>query len=433
MLTSKITRLEPRTVTWGILFVAAVGWMPISWVPLGAAEPELRLIHPEKRTIPRGTIGEASFVEAYQRTSIYAKVDGYIEKWNVDIGDQVKKGDVLATLKAPELNEEWETKKAKVKLAEGRVKLSHRALEVKQAEVKTAEARVTAAKAMLKASAPAREEAAEAVVAVAEAELLEKKAAVAQAKDAIEVARAEHTVAISEARRLEAWVGYLRLLAPYDGVIVERNVNTWDLVSPPQSAAADRTRTVASRPVEPPAFVIARTDIVRVFVTIPEEAAPFVRLGTKAMVRIPSYQDKPISAAVTFTSWVLDPKFRNLRAEIDLRNPKGEIMPGMYAYGVVVIPSPREVWTLPSSALDESKNKLVYWEYKNGRALRRQVQTGSRDSDGKWIEITKRLSPASKGDSRWVPIDGSEKVIVGDLSQLADGKAVTIPDAPSSP
>ena len=432
MLTSRITLLELRIVTCRILFVAAAGWLSFSCVPLWASEPELRVIKPEKRTLTGEAFGHASFVESYERTSIYARVPGYIEKWKVDIGDTVKKGDVLATLLAPELHEEWEMKKAQINVAEGRVELAKKALKLKQAEVKTAEARIAAAKTMLKTNSPSRD-ASEAAVVVAEAELLEKKATVAQAEAAVNVAIAERKVAASEARKWEALVSYLTLTAPYDGQIVARNADTHDFVSPPLGEATDRLQTVRSRRVTEPICIIERTDIVRVFVSIPEDAELSVEAGTKATVRIAAYRDKPISAVVTRTFLALDGKDFRLRAEIHLLNPKGEILPGMYAYGKVYIKRSRDVWTLPLHALDESNNKLIYWEYKNGRAVARQVQTGSLDSEGKWVEVMKRWSPGSRGESLWMPIDGSEKVIVGDLSTLVDGKPVKVSKPSQSP
>ena len=110
--------------------------------------PTVRLIHPEVRKIVR-VVGQPSFIESYERTSIYPKLTGYIEKWNVDIGDKVKKGDVLATLFVPELVEDFGTKKATVKLDEERVDLARTMVEVADADVKAAKARLDEAKAIL--------------------------------------------------------------------------------------------------------------------------------------------------------------------------------------------------------------------------------------------------------------------------------------------
>ncbi len=438
MLTLKIRLLKLRAVPLYFLLATAGGSVFLSSERSNAAEPAkdlkpeepkagpstLQLIQPELRTIS-GPITRSGLVEAYEQTSIYSKVAGFVKTWTADIGDRVKKGQVLATILAPELVEEWETKKAQVKLAEARIELSKQMVKVRQAGVKAAEGRLDATKSVLKSKLPSRDAAA-AGVTEAEAELLSKQAAVVEAELAIKVAIADRAVAESEAKRFEVLIGYLTLAAPYDGVIVMRNVNTGDYVSPPSGDPTDRSRSARlplSRP-EPPIYVIARMDLVRVLVDIPDEYANSVEVGSKATVIFPARQDEVISAAITRTSWALDFKSRTLRAEIDLPNPKGELRPGMYASVKAPLKRPRRAWTLPLSAIDESGDKIFFWAFKNGRAVRTEIQTET--SDDKWIEITKRRSPRSGGENRWAPLDGSEKVIIGDLTLLEDGKPVKV-------
>ena len=101
--------------------------------------PTVRLIHPSVRNIVR-VVGQPSFIESYERTSIYPKLTGYIEKWIVDIGDKVKKGQVLATLFVPETVEDFGTKKATVELDKERVELALKLVKVAEADVETAKA-----------------------------------------------------------------------------------------------------------------------------------------------------------------------------------------------------------------------------------------------------------------------------------------------------
>ena len=427
--------------------------------------PTVQVIQPQYRKIVR-IVGQPSFVEAYERTMIYPKVTGYIEKWNVDIGDRVKKGDVLCTLFVPELREDWETKKATVKLDKERVDLAEQLVEVAKADVKAAEARLEEAKAMLDKYASevdrwdsevkrlkrevdkgvvapqillesqnqhrsdvAAWTAAKATVAKAEAELLSKKETLSEDRVDVRVARARVTVSESDAKRLEAWVGYLTLPAPYDGVIVARNANTWDFVLPSMGdpSADHNAPHLAPGGKAAPIYMVDRIDIIRIFVDIPEADANYVRIGSKAAVQIKGYRDKWIPGAVTRTSWALNIKSRTLRAEIDLKNPNSEILPGMYAYGKVIIERPN-VRALPASALVTSGDQTFYWRYENGHAVKTQVQTGI--SDGAWVEVTNRqLPPKAPGEEPWVPIDGSEQVIVGDLSVLTDGADVRLEGA----
>ena len=429
-----------------------------------ASEPlTVRLIHPSVRNIVR-VVGQPSFVESYERTSIYPKVTGFIQKWIVDIGDKVKKGEVLATLFVPETVEDFGTKKATVELDKERIELALKLVKVAEADVKAAEASLAEARAILgkyqaevdrwdteikrltievergvvdrqillestnewKSSIASRD-AAKATIMKADAELLSKEATLAKAKVDVSVARADLTVATSEARRLEAWVGYLTLTAPFDGVIVARNANTFDFVQPSTGDPTAMSRSPYQSPggTAAPIYVVDRTDKVRIFIDIPAEDANYVHVGTKATVLAKDYRDEPIPGSVTRTSWALNVKSRTLRAEIDLPNPRSQILPGMYAYAEVIVERPG-VRALPLAALAYRGDQASYWRYDNGKAVRTEIETGV--SDGKWIEVTNHRAPASRtghaGTEAWTPIAGSEQVILGDLSILTEGAAV---------
>ena len=426
--------------------------------------PSVRLIQPPRRTIVR-VVGQPSFIEAYERTSIYPKLTAYIEKWIVDIGDKVKKDQVLATLFVPELVEDYKTKKATVVLDRRRISLAQKMVEVAAADVKAADAHLSEAKAILgkyqaevdrwdsevkrltaevkrevvapqillestnqwKSSIAARD-AATATINTAAAELLSRQAADEKAKVDVEVAQADLAVAESDESRLKAWVGYLTLTAPFDGVIVVRNANTFDFVLP---ATGDPTAMRRSPDVSTagaaPIYVVDRTDVVRVFVDVPEKDANFVQIGTKATVLAEAYRDDEIPGSVTRTAWALNVTSRTLRAEIDLPNTGSQILPGMYAYAKVIIERPG-VRTLPVSALTYVGDKAYCWRYEQGHAARTEIRTGV--SDGEWIEVTQRrmkVSPgAAAGREDWAPFDGSEQVILGDLSILAEGAPVRV-------
>ena len=127
-----------RLGLWLLAVVAASGCAKVKKIAPSVAEPPiLQVIHPELRKIVR-VVGQPSFVQSYERTSIYPKMTAYIEKWNVDIGDKVRKGDVLADLFVPELREDLGTKKATVQCDSDRVRLAQKDVEVAAAEVKAA-------------------------------------------------------------------------------------------------------------------------------------------------------------------------------------------------------------------------------------------------------------------------------------------------------
>jgi multidrug efflux pump subunit AcrA (membrane-fusion protein) len=437
--------------------------------PSVSEPPTLQWIYPQFKKITR-VVGQPSFVQSYERTSIYPKVTALIEKWNVDIGDKVKKGDILADLFVPELRENWQTKKATVKYDKARVDLALKVVKVAEADVKAAEAHVVVAKRLLAAyksevnrwdsevkrldrevkhkvvapqillesqnqlkSDTAKWDAQKATVEKAEADLLSKRATLAADIIDVEVARTRLAVAESEAREYEAWVGYLKLYAPYEGIVVARNANTWDFVLP---QSGDPTAMTHAPHLSPsgqaaPIYVIDRTDIVRIYVDVPERDAGNVHIGSEAQVKIWAYRDEWLPAIVTRISWALNPKSRTMRAEIDLPNRESKILPGMYAYGKVVVERPN-VRALPRSALVYSGGKAFVWLYENGRAKRTEIQTGV--TSGKWVEVINRgTNKQFHGREEWEPINGSEQVLIGNkISTLTEDTEVQLDATPGT-
>ncbi|WP_165074372.1 efflux RND transporter periplasmic adaptor subunit [Paludisphaera rhizosphaerae] len=431
----------------------------------------VQIVKPTPRTIVR-TVGQPSFIESYERTSIYPKLTGYIEKWNVDIGDKVKKGDVLAKLFVPELVEDFGTKKATVVLDEHRVELAQKLVQVADADLKASQAALAESRSILgkytaeverwdievkrldrevkrnvvdpqillestnqlKSSTAARD-AAQSSIDKAQADVLSREAALAKAKVDVQVAQADLAVAESEKKRIEAWVGYITLTAPFDGIIVTRNANTGDFVQPSSGdpTALQRSPNLSPSGLAAPIYTVDRTDIVRIFVDVPEQDANYVQIGTKASVLARAFSDEPISGSVTRTSWALNIKSRTLRAEIDLPNPESRLLPGMYAYAKVLIERPN-LKALPASALVRLGDQTYCWLFRDGKAYRTEVRTGI--TDGDWFEITDiKREAAAKGDDGWRPIDPSDQVILGDLSILAEGEPVEIstPEAEKKP
>jgi multidrug efflux pump subunit AcrA (membrane-fusion protein) len=438
-----------------------------------AKPPTVQLTQPQIRKIVR-VVGQPSFTQAYERSSVYPKMNAYIKNWIVDIGDKVKKGQPLANLFVPELVEDHGTKKAMVVLAQERIALAKEVVEVAKADVEAAQARLEEAQADLASyraeterwdsevkrlenelkrgvvnpqdvlqttnrwkATIAMQDTAKASVLKANAELLSRRAALSKARVDVRVAEADLKVAESEEKRLQAWVDYLVLPAPFDGIVVARNANTFDFVLPTTGdpSALRQAPYLSPSSAAAPIYVVDRTDIVRIFVDIPEQDANYVNVGSKATVLVKALRDKPIAGTVTRTSWALNIQSRTLRAEIDLPNPGSQLLPGMYAYAKVIIERPN-VWALPLSALMHIGDQTVLrigekkfcWTYAGGRATRTELETGV--SDGEWIEVTNRrvsvAEAASGGEQPWTRINGTEQVILGNLSILVDGGPVNV-------
>jgi RND family efflux transporter MFP subunit len=417
-------------------------------------EPQVQLVKADLRNILR-TVGQPGFVYAYEQTAIYAKVAGYVKKWYVDIGDPIKKDQEIATLYVPELDAELLQKKAQVEMDETQILVAGRMVEVATNNIKVAAAQIDEAKAgvnkyqasvdrwesevkrlsslseqgvvdkqvlsesskQLKADTAARD-AAKSTVVAAQATELARKSDLDKARADVVAARAKAQVSREDAKRVAALVGYTHILAPYDGVVVARNANTGDYLQPGSGDQSVSSVGPGQSDVHVPLYIVARTDLIRVYVDVPEMDASSVTRGTKARVRVQALKDEEIPAAVTRTSWSLHRETRTLRAEIDLPNSDSRLLPGMYAYGKVLIEH-SNVRALPLSSVVEIGNQNCCFLYEQGKAVQTPVQIGV--SDGKWLEVAKK-----RVKETWTDFTGQEDVIVGDLSDLTDGQKVKV-------
>jgi len=422
-------------------------------------DPAVKVVHPQYRTVKR-TVEQPGVIGAYERTALYAKVAGFVDKWNVDIGDRVKKGQTLVKLTAPEVVAQHQQMQAQVVLDRALVEQSHKLHLVAQRNVTAATETLAQARAdvnryeadverwdsevkrltglvaervvdqqvldetrrQLK-SGRAALAASRAAVKTRDAQRLAAEATTEKTKVDIGAADARVQVAIADERRLAALVDYLTITAPYDGVVFARNVNLGDFVTP---AAGDPSQSVFSLGVSPskatPLYVLNRIDPVLFIVGVPEADAAYVAPGTKARVRVSALAGRELTARVTRTSWALNSTSRTLMAQIELRNPKADFVPGMYAYGSVLIERP-EVRAVPVAAVTQIGNQTYCYLVVDGKAVRTPVQTGV--SDGSWVEVTGKLVPsAGSSEAAWVAFDGTEAVITGNLSEISDGEPV---------
>jgi HlyD family secretion protein len=428
---------------------------PSESAPTANVKPRVHVVNAERRTIER-TVAQPAFIEAFEQTSIFPKIAGYIQKWTCDIGDPIEKDQLLAELFIPELVAELQQRQAQAEEQEVLIRVAEEMVNVADNRLKVAVAGVAKANAdvgqyesaverwesevdrlaslvakrvvdrqvleesqkQLKSNISARESATAAVVA-AEALAMERKADLAKAQVDVEAARAKAKVAQAEVQRYLALSSYTKIRAPYDGSVVVRNANTGDFVQP---ASGDQStgRDMAGPPSGKgtPIYVVARTDKVRVFVDIPEVDANNVANETPVHVHVPAMADADIKARVTRTSWSLNVQTRTLRAEIDLPNPKARLLPGMYAYATVVIQR-SDVRAVPRATVTQLGNQNCCYLLDDGKAWKTPVQAGV--SDGKWIEVVKKLT-----HGEWLPFTGKEEIIVGDLAEISDGEEVSV-------
>jgi multidrug efflux pump subunit AcrA (membrane-fusion protein) len=428
--------------------------------PLSLA-PTVKVVRAQYRTVKR-TVEQPGVIGAYERTALYAKVSGFVAKWNVDIGDRVKEGATLVKLTAPELVAQHRQMQAQVELDRAMVEQSKKQHVVSQRNVTAATEQVAQAQADVKRyeadverwqsevkrltrlvrervvdqqvldetrrqlkSSRALLEASRVAVRTRDAQRQAAQATQERSKVDISTAEAKVPVSIAEEHRLAALVDYLTITAPYDGVVLARNVNRGDFVTP---AAGDPSQGAFSVGVSPsratPLYLLNRIDPVLFIIGVPEADAAYVAAGSRARVRVPSLANHEFPARVTRTSWALNPTSRTLMAQVELPNPKGNFLPGMYAYGSVLIER-TNVRALPASAVTQIGNQTYCYLAVNGKAVRTPIQTGV--GDGSWVEVTRKLvrsAGSSEGD--WVPFEGTEDVIDGDLSEISDGQPVMV-------
>jgi HlyD family secretion protein len=423
--------------------------------------PPVKVVHAGVRTLKR-SVEQPGVISAYERTAVYAKVSGYVVKWNVDIGDQVKKGATLIELTAPELVEQHRRMKAQIELDQAVVEQTKKLHIVAQRNVMAATEQVDQARADVKSyealvlrwqsevkrlttlvservvdqqvldetqrqlsSGQALLEASRVAVRTRDAQRLSAEATRETTTTDITIARARVPVAIAQERRLAALVDYLTITAPYDGDVLARNVNFGDFVTPASGAPSQGAFSLGVSPNRStPLYLLNRMDPVLFVVGVPEADAAYVGPGSMARMRVPALANQEFPGRVTRTSRALNPTSRTLQAQVELPNPDGKFLPGMYAYGSVKIER-RDVRALPVSAITQFGNQTYCYLVIDGKAVRTPVQTGV--SDGAWQEVTGRLvrSPRSS-DETWKPFDGTEDVVDTDLTEISDGEPVRV-------
>jgi RND family efflux transporter MFP subunit len=336
------------------------------------SRPRVELVHPRRLTVARHLQTNAT-LEAFEATDLFAKVSGYLSDVRVDIGDHVKAGQVLSTIDIPEMHKE---------LAEAKAQLDskQKALETALREVDHHKADLSLQDATLK-----RQEVLFEGRAITDQTLDEVRAKAQIAKADLGVAEANRAFAAAQVNLGTATVektttllGYLQIVAPFDGVVARRLVNRGDLVQ-----AATGTRTA-------PLFTVQRIDTIRVFCDVPEDDAPHLRIGDSAIVKPSGFDGQSYVGKVTRFSLRLDPETRNMRTEIDLPNPEERLYPGMYAQVSLDMNTHPNALTLPTAAVgSDSVGNFVYTIHDN-RITRVAIKIGLADNGN--IEVTAGLA-----------------------------------------
>jgi len=332
------------------------------------------------------TVGESSgtvlvtlpaTTAAFAAASIYARATGYIDKRDVDIGDRVKAGDLLARLAVPELDDQISQNEATLDQLKS-------ALEQSEANLKLAQ------------------------VTWGRDEPLVSKGWVTQQQGTVDVqtvkaqeaavAVAQHNVSAQEnlVKQLRQQRDYALVVAPFDGVITQRNVDVGSLV---QGNATSGTFM----------FEIMQENIIRTFVYVPQDAAFGVAPGIDAIVRVPELPNREFSGKVTRIATALQSGTRTLLTEIDIPNPDGALPPGIYCTAELKIPRKTPSFIIPAEAIIFNRDGMQVAVVNNGKAEIRKVT------------VTRDLGTRLEIDSG---IRAGDRVILKPPLNLADGNKV---------
>ncbi len=262
----------------------------------------------------RSTLDLPGDMQALVDSPIFARVDGYLRTRLVDYGDRVKTGQLLAEIDTPELDQQIRQARATLSQSQSTLNEVKADLDLSKANQNLARLTVERWRRLAKAGVVARQEADQ-----KEADFAVTEAQVARAQASI--ATTEETVHGNEANlhRLEEMKAFARITAPYDGVITSRNVDPGWLINSGNGGAAREL------------FHIAQIQVLRIFVNVPQTNVASMHPGQTAELRVEELPGQVFSARVTRIANALDANSRAMLTVLEVPNPSGVLMPGMYA------------------------------------------------------------------------------------------------------
>jgi RND family efflux transporter MFP subunit len=330
-----------------------------------AAVQDVTIVHP-KESGPIDEVVLPGATQPYISSPVYARASGYLVKWYHDIGSRVKKGDLLAVIDQPELDKQ---------------------LLQAQADLETSKANNNLAK----------------ITADRWQGLIKTRSVSQQATDqAVDNQRASvssvNSYAANESHFADL-VGFEKIYAPFDGVIMVRNTDNGWLIAAGQNTPGQEL------------FQIGQISTLRVFVAVPEVYWRAARVGSKANLTLDEYPDRTFQGTITRTSHSIDTASRTLNTEVDINNSKGLLLPG--AYVRVHLAMPRQIHSviIPSNTLLFRTQGLEAGVVRNNVAQLVPITIGT--DYGETVQVTSGLTP-------------TDQVIVNPPDSLANGAPVRI-------
>ena len=300
-------------------------------------------------------------VMAYQEATLYAKVAGYLKTINVDKGDSVKEGELLAEIEAPEMLADLIKAKAEAEAAQ---------LDYK---------RVTDA---------------------------QKKASDLVVPQTVDAAKAKSGVAVAGLQRIETLLSYAKITAPFSGVITKRWVDPGALIPAATSSSTSKSAAVVT---------LMDFSTVRIDVAIPDTEAPFIKKDLPVKVTVNELPGRTFQGTITRFSYALDESTKTMATEIEISNPDLALRPGMWAAVEIELQKKENALLIPAEALVIQKNKNSVFVVRDKKALKVALTTGF--DDGVNVEILKGC-----GLNDAVIVAGKQSVTDGQKVQAIESK-----------
>ena len=281
----------------------------------------------------------------FQEVDVHAKVSGYIRKLSVDVGDHVKTGQLIAVLEVPELNAQLQGAEAAARRSEDSVRRAKSDLSRAQSLYVATHLDYT----RLKQASDARPGLiAQQELDDGEAKDKEAEGQVSADEAAFSEAQNQLGVAIADQKQFSAMSDYTRIVAPFDGVITRRNVDTGALV---QAGTGSNAQGL-------PVVSVAQTDLFRLTLPVPESAVPSIHLGTTVTVHVQAL-NRDFEGKVARFSDALDQQTRTMHTEVDVRNKDGSLVQGMYAEVALNLTNTQSGLAVPIQAITRNGSKAT--------------------------------------------------------------------------
>ena len=337
-----------------------------------SAIPSVNVVYPIPSTLS-SEIALPGNTQAFMDTPIYSRTNGYLKSWYFDIGAHVRKGQLMAQIETPEVDQQLQVAQADLKSAQANLDLAN-----------TTSARYQN---LLKTNSVSKQE-----TDVAVSDAAAKKAAV--------------DAAMANVRRLEQLQSFENVYAPFDGIITARNTDVGRLIQAGQNTTTQEL------------FHLAAIGQLRVYVAVPEAYSAAIKVGSKANLTLDEYPGKIFEGTIARNSNAIDQATRTLNVEVDIDNPKGELLPGAYVFVHFKVPEHAANLMIPSNTLLFRAEGLRVGVVRNGRVQLVPVKIG-RDA-GASVEISSGVTP-------------NDAVILDPSDSLASGQEVQIANQTNAP